>query len=467
MFRMSSRKRNHLLLAALGVLLITLISIHILAVEGSAQPGRSAQIADNSTAARSSSDLAELKPVVYLSMGLLLIIIIGGIVYMLVLQWKFLQVCKEENQLALYMQSPAGLPSGTVRAMIAILTITVSLFLAMLYFFQLAGTDTRFPEVLSSLLGAVIGFYFGSRAGGKEVDEGLQTEVKDLKLQRDQATIEKERVQSEDLLGKINKGIAMSKTVAVFLPKEIREKHDAFISSLEQGVAIAQGLSKAGDIKGALDKGKELFELFRRDNPAKGIFTQALTAFGTVLGGTVPALAIISTVVTVGTKLVGTAYEKWRTRVLNAPFFPSIIPLNVVDANTGFLLLRLSSAFKKAFARELEANDREFMGAILTLLKQDDTEPVWSIYGNRFSSLAQFEQGVADFRQAAADMDLDPALFAESGGKEAFLQSLQQINANEDSKAALHQLVTVVEGLQQKGEPVLSIFDKVRKEAGL
>jgi hypothetical protein len=467
MFWMSLRKRNHLLLAFLGVLLITLISIHMLAAEGLAPLGKSAQTGDNTTTARPPSELEQIKPVVYLSMGLLLIIIVGGLFYMMVLQWKFLLVCKEEKQLALYMQSPAGLPSGTVRAMIAILTVTVSLFLAMLYFFKLAGTDTKFPEVLSSLMGAVIGFYFGSRAGGKETDEGLQAEVKDLKVQRDQATTEKESVQTEDVLGKINKGIAMSKTVALFLPKEVREKHDAVIARLEQGVAVAQSLTQAGDLKGALGKSKELLDLFKGSNPAKDVFTQALTAFGTVLGGSVPALAIISTVVAVGTKLVGTAYEKWRTRVLNAPFFPSVIPLNVVDANTGFLLLRLSPIFKKAFARELEANDREFMGEVLSLLKQDAADPVWSKYGDRFASLAEFEQGVAEFRQAAADMDLDPALFAEAGGKEAFLQSLQQINANEESKAALHQLVTVVEGLQQKGEPVLSIFDKVRKEAGL
>lgn len=466
MLRMSDRRKSVLLPAALAALLVLPISFPMFPGLLSEPSGTCALAGDNATAGPSSA-LEQIKPVVYLSMLLLLIIIVGGVVYMMILQWKFLQVCKEENQLALYMQSPAGLPSGTVRAMIAILTVTVSLFLAMLYFFKLAGTDTRFPEVLSSLLGAVIGFYFGSRAGGKETDEGLQAEVKDLKVQRDQATTEKDKAQSEDLIGKINKGIAMSKTISVFLPKNLREKHDAVITRLEQGVAAVQSLTQAGDLKGALDQGKELLDLFKNSNPARDVFTQSLTAFGTVLGGSVPALAVIATVVGIGTKLVGTAYEKWRTRVLNAPFFPSVIPLNVVDANTGFLLLRLSPIFKKAFARELEENSRKFMGEILALLKQDDADPVWRQYSDRFTSLDEFEQGVAEFRQAAADMDLDPALFAEAGGKEAFLQSLQQINTNEESKAALHQLVTVVEGLQQKGEPVLSIFDKVRKEAGL
>jgi hypothetical protein len=382
----------------------------------------------------------------------------------MILQWRFMNTCRAENQLALYSQSPAGLPSGTVRAMIAILTITVSLFLAMLYFFQLAGPETRFPEVLSSLLGAVIGFYFGSRAGGKADDEGLQTAITELKTQRDQATTEKDTAQSEGLVEKINKGIALSKTVSVLLPKEVREKHDQVISKLEQGVAVIDSLQKGGDIKTALEKGREVLDLFKSENPVRDVFTHALSSFAAVLGGSVPALAVISTVVQVGTKLVGAAYEKWRTRILNAPFFPSVTPLQVVDANTGFLLLRMSPIFKKAFMKELEANDREFMQSVMGLLQQDDVEPFWNDHKGSFESRAEFEDGVREFRQAAADMELDPALFTEAGGKQGFLQSLEQINKDEKAEVALQQLAMTVENLQQEGQPVLSIFDKVRKE---
>ena len=457
--------RNLLFLASVMVLVIALTSFHGHATEASPGPGKSVVAGDASSTARDPSNIAELKPVVYLSMGLILVIIVGGVVYMMVLQWRFMNICREENQLALYTQSPAGLPIGTVRAMIAILTVTGSLFLAVLYFFQLTGTETRYPEVLSSLLGAVIGFYFGSRAGAGKADEGgLQTEIKDLKTQRDQVETEKDTAQSESLLGKINKGIALSKTVSLLLPKELREKHDQIIGKLEQGITVVETLQKGGDLKTALDKSQELFDLFKAESPVRDIFTQALGSFASVLGGTVPALAVISTVVQVGTKLVGVAYEKWRTRILNAPFFPSVTPLPAVDANTGFLLLRMSAIFKKAFSKELEANDRPFMQSVLTLLQQDDVEPFWDAHKGSFESRAEFEDGVKEFRQAAADMELDPALFAETGGKQVFLQSLQQINKDEKSQAALHRLAMAVETLQQEGQPVLGIFDKVRQE---
>jgi hypothetical protein len=462
---MNPWKRNSLLLACLIVLAIALMLITGHAGEASSGPGIVPATGDASGAPGGPGVLAEMKPVVYLSMGLILVIVVGGIVYMMVLQWRFMNVCREENQLALYTQSPAGLPSGTVRAMIAILTVTVSLFLAVLYFFQLAGTESRYPEVLSSLLGAVIGFYFGSRAGGGQTnDEGLQTEIKDLKTQRDRVVTEKDAAQTESLLGKINKGIALSRTVSLLLPKELREKYDQVIGKLEQGVTVIENLQKSGDVKSALEQSQGLFNLFKTENPVRDIYSQALGSFATVLGSAVPALAVISTVVQVGAKLVGVAYEKWRTRVLGAPFFPSVTPLQVADANTGFLLLRLSPIFKKAFLNELETNDRAFMQSALNLLQRDDVEPFWEAHKGNFESRAEFEDGVMEFRQAAADMELDPALFAEAGGKEIFLQSLDRINQDEKARAALQQLAVVVETMQQEGQPVLSIFDKVRKE---
>ncbi len=65
---------------------------------------------------------------------------------------------------------------------------------------------------------------------------------------------------------------------------------------------------------------------------------------------------MISALAGVSTKLAGVAYQKWKASILHLPFSPAVIPLDVVDANTGFVLFLNSPIFKKAFVRELEGN---------------------------------------------------------------------------------------------------------------
>jgi hypothetical protein len=405
-------------------------------------------------------------PWIYATMAVLLIIFGGVMGSLFYLQRRFLNACIQDNQLAVFAQSPAGLPEGTVRAMIALVVVTLSLYLAVLLFFQVAGDNSKFPEVLSSLLGAVVGFYFGSRSGGKGEEGGLKTEVQQLKTERD-------TTQSETLLTKIKKGIDMSRAVIDILPEDQKKKYGDIISKLEQGAATVESLTTGGSIKDAVAKGQELFDLFKNQNPVKDIFTKSLGAFAALLGGTGPALAVIATVVGVGVKLVGSAYTKWKVRVLNVPLTPAVLPLKVVDANTGFTLLLQSPAFKAAFAKELNENDRPFMGRVTALLGQDDVEAFWNDYTARFSTREQFDTGLQEFRRAALDMELtgdttdSPTLFTPAGGLTPFMQSVDRINTNEEAQACLHQLITIVEELQKKGEPVPTIFEKVQKEAGL
>lgn len=401
------------------------------------------------------------------TIALLFLIVGGGLGYMFLLQKRFLVACREEKQLALFFQSPAGLPIGTVRSIIALIIIGTSLFLAVLLFFKVVGTDSKFPEVLSGILGAVVGFYFGSRTTSQKGDDVLQGQVRDMKTQRDEVAAAKDASDADSVLGKIKKGIGMSQTVVQLLPDDMRKKYAPVVAKLQQGAAVVETFAKSGDGKAALAKGQEILDVFKKENPVKDVFSKALGSFGRVLGGTVPALAIITTVVAIGTELVGAAYEKWRTRILNAPFSLAVTPLSPVDANTAFLLLRMSPIFKKIFMPELEKDDQTFMEATLVLLRQDDVEPFWNRYKDRFESRAVFDQGLKEFRQAAVDMELDPALFSKAGGKDAFLRSLAEINKDGDAQADLHALVTVAEGLQQKGEPVLSIFKKVQAEAGV
>jgi flagellar biogenesis protein FliO len=393
-----------------------------------------------------------------------ILVIFGGYLwYMFILQRRFFEGCRDDNQMQTFFNTPAGLPVGTVRSIIALIIITVSLSLIVLSMFRV-GVDA-FPEVLVGILGTVLGFYFGSRTASKG-DEAAKEQIQDLKTQRDEVIDQQNSGQTDTLLSKIRKGIAMSKAAVEFLPEEERKKYGNFIGKLEQGMDAVQSIARAGNVKEAASKASEIYGLFQSDNPALGSFAKAVQAFGQVAGIAVPAASIASTVVVLGTKLAGTIYQKWKARVLHAPFSPAVIPLKVVDANTGFTLMLNSPIFRKAFSKELEANDRQFMESIVRLLGQGSEEEFWTKYKDRFESRDQFDSGLEEFRRIAADLelqnDIPSLLLSEAGGYKAFMDSIDKINADPEAKAALDQLFIVAESLHKNGEPVLSILDKVK-----
>lgn len=95
------------------------------------------------------------------TLGLMAVIVIAFLLYLKHLQKTYLETCTQEKQLALFFQSPAGLPEGTIRGVIAMLIVTASmLFLAL--------PNNQFPDVLVGILGTIIGFYFGARGQNRD-----------------------------------------------------------------------------------------------------------------------------------------------------------------------------------------------------------------------------------------------------------------------------------------------------------
>ncbi len=408
---------------------------------------------------------------VWVTIVLLILIIGGGFGYLYVLQRQYLNACLKEKQLSLFFNSPGGLPIGTVRAVLALIIIATSLYLAVLSFFNILGKDnTKFPEVLSGILGAVLGFYFGSRTAGKGEEEALQTQIKGLKTDRDNIEQEKEAGESSGLISDVKKGLTMSKAVLSYLPEDVRKKYGGYIEKLETGVKTAEQLTQGGKIKESLEKAADLFDTFKKENPFRDIYHKVIDTASGVLGGAAPATAAILAVAGISVKISRAAYEKWKCRILNMPFNPAVVPLKVVDANTGFSLLSTNPVFKEAFKQELAANDRPFMeGAVFKFTKQENTETLWDEYKGRFSSRQDFEDGLQAFRKAVAEGELaseiDPAWLAEAGGRGQLLESMDKLNNDEGAKAALHEFVTAVEGLQRSGQSPAAILDKVRQEA--
>ena len=284
---------------------------------------------------------------------------------MIYLQRKFFEGCREDKQMATFFNSPAGLPVGTVRAVIALIIITVSLSLIVLNVFQVGIGSV--PDMIVGILGTVLGFYFGSRSSGGG-DEGAREQINSLTTQRDEAVAQQDATQAGSIVGKIKNGLSMSKMAIEFLPEEQKKKYGDFIAKMETGVNMAETLTGAGNLKEAAAKANEVYDLFKSGNPAQDTFTKAVQSFGQVLGTAVPAVAIAGTVAVLCTKLAGAVYQKWKARVLHAPFSPAIMQLKVVDANTGFTLMLNSPIFKKAFSKELEANDRPFMESAVAIL---------------------------------------------------------------------------------------------------
>ncbi|MFY9269853.1 MAG: hypothetical protein WAO55_08930 [Candidatus Manganitrophaceae bacterium] len=393
----------------------------------------------------------------------LLIIVVGFFWYLHTLQQRFLDACKEDKQLPVFLQAPFGLPTGSVRSVIALMIVTISLFFIVLQVFL----GVNFPEGLTTLLGTIIGFYFGSRSTSGQQGEGTDSKVAELKEAHGTAVAEKETGQAQALLKKVEKGVALTKTALNLLPESMQKKYGDTLSKLEEGIATAENLIEGGKTLEAVNKAGELFEAFKGGNPVKEIVSKASLSFGRVLGGSVPQLALIFAIVGVGSKLVGVTYQKWKARILHAPFSPSVIPLEVVDANTGFVLFLQCAIFKTVFARELEENDRPFIKSAIDAFLKEETDPLWEKYKGRFESRQQFEEGLEEFRRAAANIELkraiDPKWVAEVGGYESLVSAVDKLDADPEARGDLDALVLVTEGLQRSGEPVQTIFEKVRE----
>jgi superfamily I DNA/RNA helicase len=146
-----------------------------------------------------------------------------------------------------------------------------------------------------------------------------------------------------------------------------------------------------------------------------------------------------------------------------------VLPPPLIDAPTGFTLFLKSPVLSDAFRMELEANNRSFMKKATTaFLEEEAMDELWSRYKDRFDLRAAFERSVEAFRRTAADIELEAVIAAESlaaaGGYESMVSTVDQLHEDDEARADLDALVTVFEGLQRSGEPVLSILDKVRVE---
>lgn len=408
---------------------------------------------------------ADALPIIFVVVVSLLLVgtLLGLLWYLYRLRDQFFLACQESGDLALFASHPMGLPVGSVRSTLALVIVVISVGYIII--------NQDIPNALTAVLGTVLGFYFGTRSvsGRTQADEVLENEVERLKTARNEVVEGQQEGEVVTMLERIRKGITMTKTVIGVLPHELRGRYEKLVEKMEQGAETVRDLADGGNLSAAVERAKSIFDAFKTGNPVKERVAQAMQSFGRVLGTTLPSLGLIGGIVKVGANLTGMAYQKWKARILHLPFSPAVLPPALVDANTGLVLFMKSPVLKEAFRPELEGNDRPFMEeATHAFLREERMDALWTAYKDRFESRAAFEEGVEAFRRAAADLELEEAIeadqLADVGGYGTLTAAVDRLHQDDEARADLDAIVTIFEGLQRSGEPVLSILDKVKNE---
>lgn len=424
-----------------------------------------------------------LSEIIEISLVVILSATLGGIVwYLYKLRQDFYEACREAGNLRLFANSPFGIPSGSVRSTLALLIVLFAIG-----YIGITGMQEP-PQFLTAIVSTVLGFYFGSRSSS---DAQKKQEEIMMRMNRNSANGEttgpsasapaptapspgpssapatadpKRRKKAEGLLDQLREGLSITEVASGVLPQSIRQRFSSVTQSLQGGIDTVQNLLEAENIGEALNKGHTLLKRFRQDNPVRSITERALGTFGSVLSGAVAPLPLIGTLVTVASSVKEQVYGRWKARIMHLSFEPADLPIERVDANTGFTLLVDSPIMKEAFRNELEANDRRFMeNTAEELLATEDLDTLWENYADRFDSRKQFEQGVDQLRRAAADLDLkeelDPALFREVGGYEETVAAVDELHGDEAARGDLDAIVTMFEALKKADGVKTSIRD--------
>ena len=425
-----------------------------------------------------------------ISIGLIavLLLTLGGLVlYLYRLRVEFYAACRETGNLRLFADCPMGLPIGSVRSTLALVIV----LFAVGYIGVTGTTDP--PQFMTAVVSTVLGFYFGSRSssdsrkditsvvetmGERPLLSTAETSTPSTEQPSDSSSAEPttasppNRQEAKELLARLKEGLSITEVARSVLPQSLRQRFSSLTNTLQNGVDTVQGLLEVDDVGDALQQGKALLERFRKDNPVRTTIERAMGTFGNVLQAAVKPLPLIGSIVNVAATAKTELYDRWRARILHLSFEPADLPIERVDANTGFTLLVNTPVMKEAFREELEANDRSFLeDTAEELLSTGELESLWENYSDRFDSRQQFEEGVAALRRAAADLELkeelDASLFEEVGGYEQTVTAIDELHGDEAAKGDLDAIVTIFEALRgadQVTTPLRRLFEYVRSD---
>ena len=365
---------------------------------------------------------------------------------------------------------PLALPEGTVRALLALIVGVVGL--PLLLFSKTLGLTDAIAGYVNGIVTGVFGFYFGTRSNGAEAQ--IARRATEQLAERERATgalaaeAEALRHRAEGaardaaLPGRIEatKG-SLARHIEVaglvldefgpLLPKGIiPEGTQAALARARSAAAALEGAKSGASAEVQLAEASEALAGLIGAQPLAPLLRSAasLLPAGTALG----PLGAVATVIGLGWHFGAAEYQRWRARVLAAPFAPQLFDAGLITPSSAELRMEACPIFARAF-RDLKGRPG-FFADLLGKISQDDAGPrLWAEYGAdaaRFpGGQAEVEAGLQEFRAALlADLaarDATPekiaaALAPLSPGPGA-LPSLEQVNRlmDEAGKAGAHQ----------------------------
>lgn len=331
---------------------------------------------------------------------------------------------------------PLGMPEGSVRAAIAVLIIVVSLALVgALIAGNLGGRPVDPPDLIATLVGSVLGFYFGSRQSAetrKALDGAIEqaqsrTEQADRVAEqsfqaiRDTAMVTASNAGAggarpadanpstiEKIASRAEGAIALASAVAAILPPERGKTLSDVASSARTAVEAARTLlGQNRQTEALVEARKGDVEV---ESSLRSIFGSAVEGLGAVsslLGPALPPAALILALTRIGVGLGGRAYERWRNEMLGAPHSPELFPPGELTPQEAWAFIDQVPILASAFAAERQRVDNAFAGRFLeAALSEADAGAVLA--------REEFLTTAAGPRQAASGVDLDREMLAEA-----------------------------------------------------
>jgi hypothetical protein len=390
---------------------------------------------------------------------------------------------------------PLALPEGTVRALLALIVGVIGL--PLLLFSKTLGLTDAIAGYVNGIVTGVFGFYFGTRSTG--ADAQIARRATEQLAERERATgvltAEAEALRQkaegaardaalpsriEATRGSLARHIEVAGLIldefGPLLPKGmIPEGAARALSTARDAAAALQGQQSGPGAEGALKTATDALVGLISAQPLVPLLRTAasLLPAGTALG----PLGAVATVIGLGWQFGAAEYQRWRARVLAAPFAPQLFDAGLITPSSAELRMETCPIFARAFKDE--AARPGFFADLLTKIGQDDAGArLWAEYGAdaaRFpGGQAELEAGLQEFRAALlADLaarDATPekiaAALAPLSPAPGALPSTEQVNrlmdqagkAGEDqpeARAAFEALVMLTGHLRdRKLDPV-------------
>jgi hypothetical protein len=379
-----------------------------------------------------------------------------------------------------YSNWPLGVPRGTVRAFLALVIVFGSVaFLAL----SMVVPQYKFPDALVGILGAVLGFYFGKNGGSTEGQAmaavaAAHADARNAMKQAGDAKAESQDAQAQtaaanqaledaktkhdalasDRLDHITKGLQDAVDVGQSLAQVLPGK---FGQSIATGTQVVSGTLmtvndlRKGDLSQAVQQATKIVDQVAPNLPVVNVLAKAVQTLGPVLGGSIPPLALITTIVSIGSKLGAVAYAHWIARIMDLPYTPSNFSAKVFDSNDAISVITQVPTVLNAFRPQLAAGDRELALDVVHLaLAGDGGEALIKKYPQAFAGVAHplVESAVRDLQKAALDFilgnEVPPEVTKDVGGLGPLLQAVDKVRGNPEASAALDLVMTTAKTLK-------------------